>query len=204
MPKTRPATFRRPRSVASLSGHDGTTLIEILMVVAMLALVGVMSMPTLFDRTSGLRLRLTAHHVAETLRDARSYAKLHNTRVAVKLYTQEDPMSCALYRDGDGDGVQPSDIESGTDPMVWRRRLSYLPDDIRIGLPSDRHPSGHGRWRNRFDDPIRPQRSNLIAFNPLGGATSGAVYLSDGRFQLAAVRLQEETGEVTVSVYDQN
>jgi hypothetical protein len=189
-----------------LGGHDGATLIEILMAVAMLAVLGVLLMPTLLEKTSGLRLALTAQKIAETLRDARSYAELHDTRVALKFYTQDDPMTYALYRDGDDDGVRPTDIVDGTDRMLWRRPLGYFAEDIRIGFPpgrAPRHPGDAQRRMNRSDDPIRFERSNLIAFSPRGALTPGAVYLSDGRFQLAAVRLKKTTGQITVLIYDQ-
>jgi len=194
-------SFRRP------SGKGGWTLIEMLTVMAILAILSALTMPAILDLAGGLKLRLAAQRVAGTLRAARSYAVRHNAKVAVKFHTEEDPTTFALYRDGDRDGVRNTDIADGTDPMVWaKRRLNYLPGDVRIGFPPGRPPREPGDPRRRMkrrDDPVRFNRSDLASFSPTGTATPGSVYLTDARHRLAVVRVNNVSGKVTVLVYDQ-
>ncbi len=55
----------------------------------------------------------------------------------------------------------------------------------------------------RLDDPVRFNRSDLASFNPIGTATPGSIYLTDGRQRLAVVRVNNISGKVSVLVYDQ-
>ena len=68
--------------------------------------------------------------------------------------------------------------------------------------PPPADPGSPGRQLDRLDDPIRFNQSDLASFSPLGAATAGSVYLTDGRSRLAAVRVFNRTGKVRVLVYD--
>ena len=120
--------------------------------------------------------------------------------------TADGGVEWSLYRDGDGDGVLSQDIESGVDPRVGpARQLAHLGRQVRFGFPPGpppRDPGDPRRRLDRLDDPIRFNRSDLASFDPLGGATPGSIYLTDGRHQLAAVRVLGVTGRVRVLVYD--
>ena len=115
-------------------------------------------------------------------------------------------MQWALYRDGDGDGVRSDDITAGTDPRVTPlRRLAHLGAGVRLGFPPDvvpRDPGDPRRRLDRLDDPIRFNRSDIASFDPLGTATPGTLYLTDGRRELLAVRVTSRTGRVRVLRYD--
>ena len=54
----------------------------------------------------------------------------------------------------------------------------------------------------RLDDPIRFNRSDLASFNPRGTATPGTIYLTDGLRHLAAVRVNNRSGKISVLYYD--
>ena len=76
---------------------------------------------------------------------------------------------------------------------------------MRFGFPPGpppRDPSDPRRRLDRLDDPLRFNRSDIASFDPLGGATPGSAYLTDGQTQLAAVRVLSTTGKVRVIVYD--
>ena len=55
---------------------------------------------------------------------------------------------------------------------------------------------------DRLDDPIRFNQSDLASFDPLGTATPGSLYLTDGQSRLTAVRVTSRTGRVRVLRYD--
>lgn len=190
--------------------HDssGYTLIDILIVLAILGFTALVIYPPFVRTTSALRLELAAQQMAGGLRLARAYAVRHNANVAVKFRTDDDgTMTYALYRDGDGDGVRNRDLESGVDPEVWApRRLHYFNGSVRVGIPPGRpprHPGNPARRLTRLDDPIKFNRSDLASFSPLGTATPGSIYLTDDYRHLVAVRTYHVSGKVTIVTYDE-
>lgn len=183
----------------------GGTLLEVLIVVTLLGLVAVIGAPPLLNRLGNARLRLAAAELAGTLRTARSYAVRHSTNVAVKFFVGEDRVRFALYRDGNGDGVRNRDIRRGVDVLVAPPRdLGHLGRHVRFGFPpgkAPRDPSNPRRRLDRLYDPVRFNRSDLASFSPLGGATPGSLYLTDGT-RLALVRVYNRTGKLELLIYD--
>lgn len=199
--------FRQSFRRSSRQPTDGFSLIEILLIVAILGLVAAVGYPPFARTTSALRLELAAEQAAATLQAARIYAVRHRAKVAVKFHTDDDgTVTFALYRDGDGDGVRKNDIATGRDPEVWApRRVTYLDHTIRFGFPEGqlpRHPGHSDRRLERRDDPIRFNRSDMASFNPLGTATPGSIYLTDHYGHLVAVRVYHLSGKISVLTYD--
>lgn len=187
---------------------SGYTLVDILMVLAILGFAALVIYPPFVRTTSALRLKMAAQQMAGALRLARAYAIRHNANVAVKFRTDGDgTVTYALYRDGDGDGVRNRDLESGTDPEVWApRQLHYFNGHVRVGIPPGRpprHPGNPARRLTQTDDPIKFNRSDLASFSPLGTATPGSIYLTDGYRHLMAVRTYHVSGKVTILTYDE-
>lgn len=201
------AALPRPRSF-----DDGFTLVELLAVLAILGLFTSVVLPPLLSWSSRQRVELAAIELAATLRQARAWAVRHSRKVALHFETESDRrlrtgrVSWALYRDGDGDGVRRSDIESGVDPLVQASRdLSHLGHGVDFGFPpgpAPRDPGDPGRRLDRLSDPIRFNRSDLASFDPFGGATPGSLYVTDHRHHLYAVRLENRAGRVRVLRWD--
>jgi type II secretory pathway pseudopilin PulG len=162
--------------------------------------------PPLLKLTSALRVRLAAEELVAVLRTARSLAVRDDVEVAVRFAA--DPsgaVSFALYRDGDGDGVRNDDIRAGVDAEVAPpRQLAHVGREVRLGLPDRRvrDPGDRESWLDAGGDPVRFNRSDLASFSPLGGATPGSLYVTDGGDGLAVVRVFGGTGKVRVLVYD--
>jgi hypothetical protein len=134
----------------------------------------------------------------------------HSANVALKFHLEPGQEGLtrvffALYRDGDGDGVRNDDLARGVDPQVTRpRQLATFGSRIGFGFPAGAtpsDPSDPGSRLDRLDDPIRFNRSDLASFGPLGTATPGSLYLTDGR-RLAMVRVQNRAGRVRVMRWD--
>ncbi len=186
----------------------GINLIEIMLVLAITGLVAVIAIPPLHHWSRGLRVEMAARQIASTMHLARVHAIRYSTNVGLKFRTDETTgeLTFALYRDGDGDGVLNRDITSGVDLEVWPPRpLSQFGDGVRIGFPPGpppRNPSSPSRRLDRLHDPIRFNRSDLAVFTPLGTATPGSIYVTDGYLHLAAVRTYHRSAKIMVVTYD--
>ena len=185
----------------------GYQLIELLIAMAVSSLVLVLGIPPLLSLAAGLRVELAAAEVASTFHVARAYAIRHDANVGLKFQVDGDgTVTWALFRDGDGDGVLTADILSGDDPQVLpRTRIAHLGRQIHFGFPPGRAPRDPGDPRRRLsglDDPIRFNRSDIAAFTPLGTATPGTVYVTDGMRHLSAARVFGRTGRIGCLVYD--
>lgn len=189
------------------TAERGYQLIELLIAMAISSLVLAFGIPPLLALAAGLRVELAAAEVASTFHVARAYAIRHDANVGLKFQIDADgTVSWALFRDGDGDGVLTADILSGDDPEVLpRTRLAHLGRQIRFGFPPGRAPRDPGDPRRRLsdlDDPIRFNRSDIAAFSPVGTATPGTVYVTDGMRHLSAARVFGRTGRIGCLVYD--
>lgn len=186
---------------------NGYQLVELLVVLAVAALLAALILPDAQRLSAGLRVRTAAAEVAGVLRATRAMAIRARANAAVKFSTAETGIvSFAIYRDGDGDGVLNLDIDSGVDPPVGpAMQLRHLGRGVRFGFPPGpppRDPADPRRFLGNLQDPIRFNRSDLASFNPLGGSTPGSVYLTDSRHHLSVVRLFGITGKVKMLHYD--
>lgn len=187
-----------PRSEA------GFNLLEALLVLTISGLLLAFAVPLARSWWGELQVEMAASEVAATLQLARSLAVRHGARVAVRFYPDsEGNLRHAIYRDGDGDGVRSDDIRRGVDKMLRAARSGPL-GGVRAGIPegwSPRRP-GSRRALDRLDDPVRFGRSNMASFTAHGGASPGTIYLTDGRFHLMAVRVNNRSGKIKVLRYD--
>lgn len=185
----------------------GFQLVEMLVVLALIGLMAVMTVPSFLRISGQWRMRSAAQELVGVMRLARSHAVRRCANVAVKFRPRADGHATySLYRDADGDGVLNRDIDLGIDPMVAPpQRLELIGSQVRFGFPPGRlarDPASPRKFVRNGDDPIRFNNSNLASFGPLGTATPGTVFLTDGQRGLAAVRVTGRTGRVKVVVYD--
>lgn len=187
------------------SRPQGFTLVELLAALAVLSLVMALGVPAVLDASARLRVNLAAVEAASALRLARMTAVRSRTYVAVRFERRAGAWTWALYGDGDGDGVRNGDIRRGVDPELQAPLpLRRTGASVRLGFPPGkppRDPSGRGRL-GRLDDPIRFNRSDLASFSPIGASTPGSLYFTDGKRQLAVVRVYGRTGKIEVKAYD--
>jgi len=184
----------------------GFQVADLTVALAVFAVAIVVGVPQLFRLTADLRVRAAAAEVVGALRQAQSLAVRSNAEVALRFAAEgTGSYTVSLYRDGDGDGVTNADIRAGIDRQVGPAgRLDHVGGDVRFGIPDRpvRDPGDPRSFLDRIDDPIRFNRSDLASFGPLGTATPGSVYLTDGNSRLAVVRVFDRTGKVRVLRYD--
>ncbi len=192
----------------SVSMPHGFTLIELLIATAVLALLATLAAPPLRHQISQHRVRLAASEVASAFWIARAGAVRHGVAIAVRFEVDQAtpdgvPSAFSLYADGDGDGVRTADLSAGTDPRIRRpTRLLHVGSGVRFGIPEDLEPRGFtGSDRlDRLDDPVRFGSSDLASFGPLGTASPGTVFVTDG-YHLFAVRVYNRTGKIRILRY---
>ncbi len=189
------------------SSQKGFQLAELLVVLAIFLLMLTIGAPPLFQISGDVRLRLAAEELVGALRLARSWAVRHDANVALKFRTDRDgTVTFTLYRDGNGNGVLNREIDSGVDPQVEApRRLTALGRGVGFGFPPGPPPSDPGSPGRPLDergDPIRFNQSDLASFSPLGTATPGSLYLTDGVNRLVVVRVADQAGRVRVLTWD--
>jgi type II secretory pathway pseudopilin PulG len=189
------------------TSEQGFQLAELVVSLAVLAVLLMLTLPALAHFSAGLRLRLAAAELEASLRSARSSAIRLGTEVAVKFRLRADgTYTWAVYRDGNGNGVLNRDITAGTDPLISPPRvLEELGKQMRFGFPpglAARDPSDPSKRLRFADDPIRFNESDLASFGPLGTSTPGSLYVTDGQSRLMAVRVFGRTGKVKVIAYD--
>ena len=185
----------------------GFQLVELLVALAIFALIAGLTVPSIQRISGQLRLRAAAGEVVGVMRLAQALAVRRCANVALKFRPRPGGHATyALYRDADGDGVLNRDIDLGVDPEIAPpQRLEQIGNQVRFGFPPGRlarDPASPGKWVRNGDDPIRFNDSNLASFSALGTATPGTVFLTDGQRGLAAVRVTGRTGKVKVVVYD--
>lgn len=189
---------------ATVRREAGFNLVEVILVMAVMGMMLSLAVPLARSWWGGIQVEMAASEIATTLQLARSLAIRHAARVAVRFYPDADGhLRHAIYRDGDGDGVRSDDIDRGVDRVLREARSGPL-GGVRVGFPegwSPRQPGSRKRL-DRLDDPIRFGRSNMASFTAHGGASPGTVYLTDGRFHLFAVRVNNRSGKIKVFRYD--
>lgn len=214
-PSLRRISSRRPRSPRSVPRRPaarrrrGFSLSELLIALAAVAIVAVVTVPSLDRAFAVQRLRLAGAEVSRTMHLARSYAVRHSAHVAIKFHRGADGRATAwtLYADGDGDGVLSRDLARGIDvPVPAATGLVHRPlrlaGRVAPGFPPGPLPRDPGGRPLDRDRPVRFGRGDLASFGPLGTATPGTLYLTDGR-RLAAVRVAGRSGRVRVLLYDE-
>jgi type II secretory pathway pseudopilin PulG len=108
--------------------------------------------------------------------------------------------------DGNGNGLRTSEIGDGTDVVLsGPHRLEDHDERVHLGFPGTdpipRIPPRRGNI-DGLDDPVRFGRSDIVSFSPLGSASSGTLYITDGRRELFGVVLFGPTVRVRVWRYD--
>ena len=186
--------------------QKGFTLIDLVVVLAVLGSLLTLGVPSLLRGTDDLRLHMAAGEIAGVLRSSRSFAQRYDANVAVKFNTGKNGVvTFALYRDGNGNGVLNKDITSGKDRLVMPpQSLKFMGRDVGFGFPPGPPPRdpGTGKPMDRLDDPIRFNDSDLASFSPLGTSTPGSVYLCNRSGRLMVVRVFDRTGKVSLLAYD--
>lgn len=184
---------------------EGYSLAEILLVLALLGMLLAFAAPAFGDALARARAQAAAREMASEMARLRGAAIAEHRRVALRFVRGAGGLAFGTYADGDGDGVGAADIAAGVDPPLGpvrdlKSRFEGadfgLLDQAIPGIPPSGAPLAPG------SDPVRFGVSDIVTFTPQGTATSGTLYISDGRDTVFAVVLYGRTGRIRTWRFD--
>jgi type II secretory pathway pseudopilin PulG len=176
----------------------GRTLLEMVLVLALILLVASFSMPSLRAYSQEVHLMGAAQSFRGQFREAYSIAIKRNVETAIRFETGPDGPAYSIYIDGNHNGVLSADIASGRDRRIaGPRPLDAGAAGVRVGINPDVPAIPPDSGILDPTDPIRFGRSNMLSFSPMGTATPGTFYLAGDGAQ-AAVRVTPESARVRI------
>lgn len=183
----------------------GFGLLDALATLGVLAVTSMAMLPYVVGVRGSVLTAAGAWRIATVVEQQRWKAVAESRAHGLRFVQDARGWSWSEVRDGNGNGLRTSEVVDGTDPTLsGPQRLEDTVHPVRLGFPPGRAipkiPPGKGSIE-RLDDPIRIGNTSLLAFGPLGGSTSGTLYLTDGRQTLYAVVLFGRTGRVRVWRY---
>lgn len=178
----------------------GVSLAELLVVLAILAVLFLLSVPALSEILAEESLGAAAREVAAILHAARARAVFQGVEVGVKWVANAGDLVLTVFQDGNGNGVLTADIRTGVDRLVagpyWLgSRFQGVSFSFVPGMDG-KDPGGAAI--GDLADPIRFGRSNICSFSPLGHASPGTVYLSNRKSRQAAVRVTPTNAKIQI------
>ena len=185
-----------------MTASKGYTLAELLAVLAIVAMAVALTLPAAATLRDGGRAAAGARTMATLLSAERwkSVAK-HNT-VGLQFRKIGSAWAWREVADGNGNGLRSAEISRGVDPILsGDERLERKVADVTIGIPPGgpypEAPPGTDMLTSS-DDPVRFGRSTIVSFSPVGSASSGTLYVTDGRRGFFAVVLFGPTARLRV------
>ncbi len=175
----------------------GLSLVEVLIVVAILMTLGAIAAPTLRAYSVRSSLQAGARVFQAEFRKARSIAVRSGRQAAIRFETSAAGPVFSVYADSSWNGVLSSEIASGRDRRIAGPfALTGGAPEVRVAILPGTPAIPPDRGTLSTDDPIRFGRSDMVSFSPDGTATPGTFYLAT-RFEQAAVRVAPATARVS-------
>lgn len=178
----------------------GASLIELLIVVAILLIAAGLALPTTAAAIDEGRVRQAAAFLAGRLRDAKQQAVTRTASTGLVFDLVDGRWTFRLCVDGNVNGLRRADLRANVDVCVdgpvdvaaLFPGVSILVDNTIRG-PDNDPPSS---------DPVRFGASNLASFSPSGGCTAGSLFVRSKKGAQYAVRVAGVTGRLRVLRYD--
>lgn len=172
----------------------GLSLIDVLFAMSLTMAAAGAAVPALLEVNRAVKLRAAAAFISGYLQQARLEAVTRGRPVGVRFRAESDDWRLAAVVDGNGNGIRNADIAAGVDREIDpETAFSARCPSVRIarldGVPDVNGVAG--------GEAVRFGASQVAVFDADGGASSGSLYLTDGRTQLA-VTVTPATGRIRV------
>jgi len=182
-----------------MSGH---TLVELIVVLAVVGAVLIAAVPTVTAGLDGAKARGAAFYVSSRFALARTLAVQRHAHVALRFEPDGSGIRVRTILDTNGNGVRTREIDGGVDvPIQPDERLDHLFGGVRYGFIEgatliDGTPVSPG------DDPVRFGRSDMLVFTPSGTATAGTIYIRGRDRSQYAVVVLGATARTRITRFD--
>lgn len=154
----------------------GFTLTELMIVLAIMAILGAIATPALLSQLPDYRLHGTAREISSTLQYAKMSATSTGKEYRLQFILDTTPQRYQL---------QQGNLFSKSDHWTNVRFSQDIPQQVRIDHATDykgSHQTGIG----------------IIAFNPTGTASSGGIYLENSKGKHCSVKVSSSTGRIRI------
>jgi hypothetical protein len=180
----------------------GAALVDVVFACGLGAVIAAIAIPTLHASRDRDAARGAAQYLAKKMQMLRLEALKRSTHVAIR-FDPTDIGRLGVYADDDGDGVRQGDVDAGIDPSIApESRLSDLFHEVAIQIARDVDDPDGGGTLAAGSDPIRLGTTNFLSFSPLGGSTSGTIYLAARTGPQLCLRLLGTTGRIRILWFD--
>jgi prepilin-type N-terminal cleavage/methylation domain-containing protein len=185
-----------------VAASKGYTLAELLAVLAIVAMAVAVALPAAAMLRDGGRAAAGARTMATILSSQRWKSVAGHRVRGLQFRKGGNGWSWREVADGNGNGLRSAEILRGVDPVLTPDdALELRVPDVTLGFPPGgpypEAPPGTDTL-SAGDDPVRFGRSDLVSFSPVGSASSGTLYVTDGRRGLFAVVLYGPTARLRV------
>ena len=182
----------------------GAALVDVLAATSLSVILAGIAVPTIGGALDRERAIVGAQHLAGQLQRARLESLKRGTSVALRLAVADDGRTeMRLFVDRNGNGVSQRDIDRGLDlPLGARAWLDQHARDVSLRINQVVDDIGGAGQLAPGDDPLRIGSSAFVAFSPVGGATSGTMFIAARRGPQMAVRVFGATGRIRVLTFD--
>jgi Tfp pilus assembly protein FimT len=176
----------------------GLSLIEVLLALSLTIAAAGAAVPAMVEVNRAMRLRSATSFAAGYLQHARLEAIRRSANVGVRFRAAGDDWMLGTFADVNGNGIRTADIMSGVDLVIDPELpFSARAASVRIarltGVPDVNGAAG--------GDAVRFGSAAIASFDADGSASSGSLYLTDGRTQIA-VTVTPATGRIRVRQWD--
>ena len=183
-----------------IAPDQGATLADVVVSLALVAVLGGLTVPVTARALEVGRVRHAAGLLASALRDARQRAAFRASSAGVVFDQTSGGWTFRLCLDGNRNGLRRSEIDDGTDtcpegPVA----ISDVFRGVAIAVdPTLRGPAGEAG----SPDAVRFGSSDLASFSPDGNASPGTVFLRSVGGTQYCVRIGGISGRTRVLRYD--
>ncbi|HEX8252546.1 MAG TPA: GspH/FimT family pseudopilin [Thermoanaerobaculia bacterium] len=180
----------------------GSCLLELLAIVGIIAMFLLVALPAFGNIGRKRALRAATAELRSIFALTRARAISRNINCGLKFKKTGPVWQFAVYEDGDRDGVRNDDIAKGVDRLLDQPRVVFRESGlVTIGLLDQKINDPDGDPLPPTKGPVAFNRTTICSFSPLGQATPGSIYLTDGR-DLWCVRVYGATAKLRTLRYD--
>jgi type II secretory pathway pseudopilin PulG len=182
------------------AGRDrGATMLELVLVLALLVGLSAMSVPMTAAAIDAGRARQAGSFVSSRFRQARHQAIFGGASVGIVFDLVDEKWTFRVCGDGNGNGIRRAELGGPDVCHEGPYTIDAFVSSVAIAVdPSIRGPGGEPG----SPDPVRFGRSDLISFSSNGSCTPGSLYLRSPDGVQYAIRVAGVTGRTRLLRYD--